>query len=177
MASTREKLAKFEEEGDLQGLLDWIRAGPVAMFPPDTMDVLARTIRKLEARNLRGLVEAAFGEIIGFSTMLFINYRARVQHRLEAHSMCRTSFLEFPYEIEKDGWLARCERAARFIAEMSNTYSRVQHVGEMVQGKSRRNPAERPVQPLGGDPGEDGAGQGKHRAGRGRLSETSVQFP
>lgn len=177
MESDREKLTRFEEEGDLQGLLDWIRAGPVSMFPPDTMDVLARTIRKLEAGDRRGLVEAAFGEIIGFATLLFIRYRTHAQDSFERQSMLGHQLLDFPYEVEKDGWLQRCERVARFIAEMSSVYSRVQHVGEMVRGKARRKSAPAAWQPLGSDPRENGAGPDAHRPERGRLSKTDFKFP
>lgn len=117
--------------GDVTGLLDWMRSRSPDQWPPDIMAQLAKAIRKLGHDDLPQLIETAFAEILGFAVIVLTRAQAHVEQRLrecDAQSGDRT---HLPYDLDKEGWLNRVERISRFIAEIASARARVQHVGRL----------------------------------------------
>lgn len=178
MPGERKQRDEMVEQGDVIGLLRWVRSQPVEALPADVMDDVARAVRTQESENLTGLIETAFGEILGFSTILLIRCQLYVQRRLDECTRAGGA-TEIPADLDNEGWLTRCERIARFIAEISATYGRIQHVDALVQrnGRSSRPRKSALGAPMGNGQGKNGVGQSAPGPGWFGSPQVASRFP
>ena len=177
-AAASDPCAAMVEAGDVGGLLAWLRSKSILDLPPDALDHLARAIRKGQA-DLDGLVDAAYGEVIGFVVILLVRCQLHVERRLAGSDRFGGDPTHLPHDLDSDGWLSRIEKITRFLMEVSTTRERVRHV-------ARLNTNERPSpikfnpfngSPLDPTPHPAGNGQVLPRNRRVRGAESRVRFP
>ncbi len=133
-AST-EQLTELAEAGDFAGVLRWLRERSVLRIPPGALDLLAKAIRKGQT-DLDGLVDAAYGEAIGFITLMLVRCQLHVEVRLAEASNSGGTPLG-PHDIDSEGWLERVERLTRFLADITTARSRVQHITRLNDEANR----------------------------------------
>ena len=126
-----EATADMAKQGNVAGLLAHIRSKPFEMLPPDIMDQLARSVRKLGGDDLSALINTAFTEILAFGTLLLVRCQLHVERRLgEADGLGGDPY-HLPVDLDREGWIERVERISRFISEMAATRARVLHVDRL----------------------------------------------
>jgi len=157
-----------------------MRSQRIETLPPGIMEELHRAVRKMEKRDLPGLVEVAFGETVGFTTLLLIRCQLHVERRLAQCDQHSGDPTHIPADLDDDGWLARIERISRFLMEVCSTHARVEHVSRLNNGRQRTNVNLRwldATSPMDGDPTKAGAGKGLSGNGRLRGQEGGFTFP
>ena len=158
-------------------LLAWLRATPPYEWPMTCLQDLGRSIRQLAADDTAAVVDFTFAELLAFSSLMLLRCQLHVEKRLadcDAYPGDRT---HLPVDLEQEGWLARIERIARFVSELSATWARVRHVSQLNEGNSPRTEKSPGVcngTPLAGDRGQAHAGQ--RSAGNGRCRRSQARF-
>jgi hypothetical protein len=171
--------ALMVERGDVNGLMEWIRSQRIGTLPPGIADELDRAIRKLGKRDLAGLADVAFGEILGMATHLLIRCALHIQKRLDESDASGGHLHHVPDDIDRDGWITRFERISRFVSEISTSRARVLHVGRLNdERKQTRVPIRQNghPSPMDFDQIENGTGQAPARNGGGSSKAGRFQF-
>lgn len=171
---------QLADQGDVLGLLAWLRSRSVLRLPPSAMDDLARAIRRLERDDVDALVEVAFSEILGLTTTLFIRCQMHVERRLAEADSFGGSPVHMPADLVDEDWIGRIERLARFFMEITTTRERVRHVARLNRNGSNSNINFRWLDnrsPMDADTGPARNGQGVPGNGRLRCPKTEFNFP
>ena len=157
-------------KGDLLGLLDYLEteANPVLLH--ESLGTISRCIRVRAREDISGLCEDAFARILGMAVLLLSKVQLFITTRLkEAEHMGAHTLSQLPRDVTEDGWLERCERLSRFIAEMAADRARVRHLDGMNDdaNKSRRpQRRSRSAAALAGDRSQAPHRKGPSRKGR-----------
>jgi len=166
-------------QGDVAGLLAWMRNNSPDTWPKTIMNDLATAIRQLGKDDTSAVVELAFGEIIGMATTLLIRSQLHIDNRLRECDQCDGDRTHMPEDLTNEGWITRVEKLGRFICEVATIRSRVTHVGQInEQGirKMRKSGDSTPGSPLAYGQAETPSGENPLGNGRLHPQERRFQF-
>ena len=170
---------KLANDGDVLGLLAWLRSRSVMRLPPSAMDNLAKAIRTLERNDVNGLVEVAFGEIIGLVTVLLIRAQLHIERRLAEADSHDGNPVHLPQDLIDEDWVGRVERITKFLMEVTSTRERVRHLARL-NTNAKRNPINfnwlDNRSPMDADFDQDQDGEGMPGNGRLRCQEGRIKF-
>lgn len=167
---------KLIESGDVLSLLAWFRSRSVLNLPPAAMDDLATAIRNLERRDVDGLVEVAYTEIIGLTTLLLIRYQLHIEKRLAESDPSGVS-THMPHDLISEDWIGRVERTTRFLMEITTTRERVRHVARLNADAIRKDPYQLNGHPMGSGSRQARNGQAVPHQSRFSDQENGFKFP
>jgi len=168
---------KLIESGDVLGILAWFRSRSVLKLPPTAMDDLATAIRMLERRDVDGLVEVAYAEIIGLTTQLLIRYQLHIEKRLAESDPSGGSSTHMPHDLIAEDWIGRVERTAKFLMEITTTRERVRHVARLNADATRKDPYQYNGHPMGSGSRQTRNGQTAPHQSRFSDQENGIKFP
>ncbi len=171
---------RFVENGDVLGLLKWLRSRSVLRLPPSAMDDLAKAVRSLERQDIDGLVETVYAEIIGLITTTFLRCQMHVERRLAESDSFGGTPGHMPADLLDEDWLGRIERLARFLMEITTTRERVRHLARLNRNdrKSKINFNWLDTSsPMDSDPIPPRNGKGMPHNGRFRCPEADITLP
>ena len=179
-ATVCEPAEELANQGDVLGLLAWLRSRSVLKLPPSAMDDLAKAIRNLERQDVGSLVEVAYSEIIGLITTLFIRCQLHVERRLAEADSYGGNRVHMPADLVDEDWLGRIERLAKFFTEITTTRERVRHLARLNKDAKKTNIDFGWLDnrsPMDEDPGQARNGQAVPPNGRLRCEESRIKFP
>ncbi len=172
-----EALAKT---GDVLGVLAMLRSRSVLELPLSAADHLSQAVRQLEQRDSTRLVDVAFAEIIGLTSLLFLRVEILIEQWFAETDNRGGGPIRQPADPDYERLIGQCERLARFLMEVTSTKARIDHVAGLKDGsrdgkRARRRPKSTPT--LEAARIEAGAGQAASRNGRMRCQESEIRFP
>ncbi len=167
------------DQGDVLGLLDWLRSRSVLRLPTSAMDDLAKAIRRLERQDIESLVDVAYSEIIGLITTLLVRYQIHIERRLAECDSYGGDPVHMPQDLIDEDWLGRIERISKFLMEVTSTRERVRHLARL-----NKNGTKSPIKfnvfadsPMDSASGPPRNGKATPPNGRFRCPESRIEFP
>ncbi|MCH7945337.1 MAG: hypothetical protein IIC73_04885, partial [Armatimonadetes bacterium] len=172
---------QLADQGDVLGLLDHLEddANPLALG--SSMSLINRCIRRKAQQDLSGLIDLAFGRVIGLALLLQSRAAMYITARLgEAESFGAHCKSGLPADLIDEGWIERAERLGRFIAEMAQLRARVGHVNQLNENAKRTGQFPDWLNgrsPMDSDPEEASSGEGRPQNGRLRCQTGRIRLP
>ena len=168
---------KWIDQGDVLGLLDWLRSRSVTRLPTSAMDDVAKAIRRLERKDVDALVETAYAEIIGLTTLLLLRNQLHIEKRLAEADLSSGASTHLPYDLIDEDWIGRIERTTRFLMEITSTRERVRHIARLNANAKRKDQHQLNGPSL--EPGTRKTRNGQAASSNGWISrpESRIRFP
>lgn len=168
---------KLVEAGDVLGLLAWFRSRSVLRLPPTALDDLSAAIRNLERKDVNALIDAAYVEVIGLTTVLLLRYQVHVERRLSESDAGGGNSGHLPCDLIDEDWIGRIERTTKFLMELTTTRERVCHVARLNADAKRKEQCQSNGIPMGTNPYQARNGKDSSHQSRFSAEEERIQFP